>query len=101
MKTAALLSCLVLTAGIFSSCEKRELSIPEKITAIYSGLNELDQDIKRVGSKTEALEKRLGDLENKMQGLEINTNTPSVAYLEGRVAALEKRMHDLERQPHR
>ena len=87
-----------------SSCE-REPSIPEKITAIYSALNELDHDIKRVGSntvtlesKTEGLEKRVGDLETKTQRLESNTNTTSVTYLEERVGALEKKMHDLERR---
>jgi polyhydroxyalkanoate synthesis regulator phasin len=103
MKTAALFACLMFTAGVLSSCE-REPSIPEKITAIYSALNELDQDIKRLGSrtdtlesKTEMLEKRVGDLENKTERLGSNTDTSSVTYLEGRLGALEKRMHDLER----
>jgi hypothetical protein len=47
----------MFTAGVLSSCE-REPSIPEKITAIYSALNELDQDIKRLGSKTDTLESK-------------------------------------------
>jgi hypothetical protein len=55
MKTAALFACLMFTAGVLPSCE-REPSIPEKITAIYSALNELDQDIKRLGSRTDTLE---------------------------------------------
>lgn len=101
MKVAPLLACPILTAGIQSSCE-REPSIPEKITAIYSALNEEDQEIKRLKNQTETLESRVGALENKMgnlettmRNLESNTDTSSVTYLERRVAELERKMHVL------
>lgn len=99
MKTAALLACLILTAGVLSSCE-REPSIPEKITAIYSALNEEDQDIKKLKNETETLERRVGELESKIGNLEstmrnLETNTSSVTYLERRVAELERKMRVL------
>ena len=92
-QAAALLACLILTAGVLSSCEREETSTASPDVKAY--LNEDGQNIKRLESKADTLEGRIGALERRIGALESNTDTSSVTYLERRVGELERQMHAL------